>query len=235
LQNTQISAVLVVDFHEGVFEMGDLQNRVAFQWFIQRMALCVISMGVVLGSPAYAQDRECRITAISGGFAVLKRDGVKLRKPVGEVIQQGDVLNKSSSTQLSITCSDQSEITIGRATLMDLGAVVAAPLGERRVFRVLRGIAGFVMPNDGAPVEVRTLNAVASVRSTEWTVEVDGDVTHVFVRGGVVQVTGSSGEAARLSLGEGVTVVADGTLGPVKSWGQGRIDGMNERLGGNWR
>ena len=217
--------------------MSSLQNRFSFREGIRRISLFglgALVAGVLVNTPAHAQDRECRIAAISSGYAVLTRDDIKLRRPIGEIIRQGDRLSKSSSAQISIACSDQGKITIGRATEVDLGALVAAPLGERRVFRILRGIAGFVMPGQSAPIEIKTLNAVASVRSTEWTVEVEGDITHVFVRGGVVQVTGTSGEAASLSSGEGVTVVTDGTLGPVKTWGQGRIDAMNDRLGGDW-
>ena len=196
--------------------------------------MLVVALSLV-AVPAHAQDRECRIAAISGGAVAILRGGETLRNPVGKPIRQGDRLQKTGSAQISIACSDGSEITIGRGTEVDLGGLIAAPQGEGRVFRVLRGVAGFVMPKGAAPVQVKTLNAVASVRSTEWTVEVDGDVTHVFVRGGVVQVTGTSGETAPLGTGEGVSVMADGTLGPVKSWAQGRIDAMNARLGGSWR
>jgi ferric-dicitrate binding protein FerR (iron transport regulator) len=213
-------------------------KSLCFKQMAGRFSLFVLTVmiaNMVSVSPVNAQDRECRIAAISGGFAVLKRGDTKMRRPTGEVILQGDMLNKSSSAQISIQCSDSAEITIGRATAVDLGALVAAPFEERRVFRILRGIAGFVMPGLSAPVEVKTMNAVASVRSTDWTVEVEGDVTHVFVRAGAVRVKGTSGETANLASGEGVTVLAGGTLGPVKSWGQGRIDAMNDRLGGSWR
>lgn len=199
------------------------------------LSSAMFALAAFATTSADAQDRQCKIAGISNGFAVLVRDGEKLRRPIGQSILTGDRLRKSASSQISITCSDKGEITIGRATEVDLGALIAAQPGERRVFRVLRGIAGFVMPRQAAPVEVKTLNAVASVRSTEWTVEVEGEVTHIFVREGLVQVTGEGGETAPLGTGEGVSVLADGTLGPVKTWGQGRVDAMNARLGGDWR
>ncbi|MEO9895803.1 MAG: FecR family protein [Paracoccaceae bacterium] len=195
----------------------------------------LLSITPIMSTPVYAAERQCQIADISNGFATIFRQDETLRKPIGLSIQQGDRLRKSASAQVSITCSDGGEITIGRATEVDLGALIATPVGENRIFQILRGIAGFVMPGQAAPVEIKTLNAVASVRSTEWTVEVDGDVTHVFVREGLVQVTGISGQTAPLGDGEGVSVLADGTLGPVKSWGQSRIDAMNARLGGDWR
>ena len=210
---------------------GDLGCAAIQGWAFSAL-LVVIAL---TATSANAQERQCQIASVSNGFATLIRDGEKLRKPIDQPIQQGDRLNKSVSAQVSITCSDGGEITIGRASEVDLGALLTTPIGERRVFRILRGIAGFVMPEQAVPVEVKTLNAVASVRSTEWTVEVDGDITHVFVREGLVQVTGDSGQTAPLGNGEGVSVLADGTLGPVKSWGQGRIDAMNARLGGDWR
>ena len=196
-------------------------------------ALLVIA--TLTSMPALAADRQCQITNTSNGSATLIRDGETLRDPIGLSIQQGDKLRKSASAQISISCSDGGEITIGRASEVDLGALIAAPVGENRVFQILRGIAGFVMPGEAAPVEVKTLNAVASVRSTEWTVEIEGDVTHVFVREGLVQVTGNSGQTVPLSDGEGVSVLADGTLGPVDAWGQDRIAAMKARLGGDWR
>jgi ferric-dicitrate binding protein FerR (iron transport regulator) len=165
---------------------------------------------------------------------VLIRADERLDTALGQTIQPGDRLVKSDAVQVSIICSDGGEITIGRASEVDLGSLIAAPVQERRIFRLLRGIAGFVKPDQAEPVEVKTMNAVAAVRSTEWTVEVDGDVTHVFVRKGVVQVTGDSGAVTRLEVGQGVTVMADGTLGPVTRWGQDRIEAMNARLGGGW-
>ncbi len=195
----------------------------------------LLAVTSLAATSAHAEGRQCRITSISNGFATLIRDNETFRRPVGQLIKQGDKLEKSASAQVSITCSDGGEITIGRASEVNLGNLVSAPIGEPRVFRILRGVAGFVMPKQAAPVEVETLNAVASVRSTEWTVDVDGNTTHVFVREGLVKVTGTSGQTAPLDTGEGVSVLADGTLGPVASWGQGRIDAMNARLGGDWR
>lgn len=206
--------------------------RTAVQDYVFSVVLAVAALAA---PSAHAEGRQCQITSISNGFATLIRDSETFRSPVGQLIKQGDKLAKSASARVSITCSDGGEITIGRASEVDLGNLVSAPIGEPRVFRILRGVAGFVMPKQAAPVEVETLNAVASVRSTEWTVDVDGDTTHVFVREGLVQVTGTSGQTAPLGSGEGVSVLADGSLGPVASWGQGRIDAMNARLGGDWR
>lgn len=208
--------------------LGDGRGRTFF-------TASFIALMAGIATPVAAQDRQCQIADVSNGYATVIRDREKLRRSVGLVILQGDTLRKSASAQISITCTDKGEITIGRATEVDLGALIATPTGERRIFQILRGIAGFVMPAQAAPVEVRTLNAVASVRSTEWTVEVEGEITNVFVRAGVVSVMGDSGQAADLGTGEGVSVLADGTLGPVKFWGQGRIDKMNARLGGSWR
>ena len=214
----------------------DIQTRVARQArsLLGVMALVMALATALAASDAEAQDRQCQIANIASGTAVLMRAGVMLDTALGQTIQPGDRLVKSDAVQVSITCSDGSEITIGRAGEVDLGSLIAAPVQERRIFRLLRGIAGFVKPEQAEPVEVKTMNAVAAVRSTEWTVEVDGDATHVFVRKGVVQVTGESGEVTQLEVGQGVTVLADGTLGPVTAWGRDRIEAMNARLGGGW-
>jgi len=188
-----------------------------------------------IGTAAVAEDRSCEISAVYNGTVSLLRDGAIITDPIGQLILQGDRFEKTSSAQILIVCSDQGEITIGASTEVDLGSLIEAPVGERRIFRVLRGISGFVMPAEAAPVDVLTLNAVASVRSTEWTVEVEEGETHVFVREGIVNVAGSGGASVDLTDGEGVTVMVDGVLGPVKSWGQGRIDAMSARLGNGWR
>ncbi|AXI45262.1 hypothetical protein C1J03_03960 [Sulfitobacter sp. SK012] len=192
--------------------------------------LCSLS-----STQATAEDRVCIIDKVSNGWAEILRGGDTIVDPQGQAIQQGDRLRKNRKSQISISCSDEGEITIGQDTEIDLDDLVKAPIGEPRVFRILRGISGFVMPGRAAPVQVKTLNAVASVRSTEWTVEVEGKMTHVFVRKGLVDVSAKNGQTAALSTGEGVTVMADGTMGPVESWGQSRITAMNGRLGGRWR
>ena len=73
------------------------------------------------------------------------------------------------------------------------------------------------LTTSGERFQVSTSNAVATVRGTVFTVDRLADGVSVFaVAEGLVEVVTSTGARILLRAGERVTVLADGTLGPVQ-------------------
>lgn len=198
------------------------------------LALSCMILAIPGTSSAQSAD-QCQVTRTSGRVLV-ERDDDRNRLTAGEMVQSGDRIITRSQAQVTIRCTDDLAIVVGAQTRIGLDRLLR-PEGSAAStsgIDVFRGIVGFLRPGgrrDG--FVVRTPSAVAAVRSTEWTINVDDNATAAFVRDGVILVAFAE-DTVRLTPGDGVDVAADGSGGPVKQWGQGRIDGQSERLGPDW-
>ena len=194
-----------------------------------------------LAGPAQAEIlRRCAITVVDGPRVEIRRAGVALPGVPGLEVFNGDLVVTGPGTRVTLACGDGMRVAVAGGTSIDLGTLTGAAAAESYGARLLRGLAGFVLPLVGTRrFEVRTPTAVAAVRSTEWLVEVEGDgATAVFVREGAVVVRALQGGAPQggglLEAGEGIDVTAAGVAGPVTDWGAGRIEAVSARLGTGW-
>ncbi len=190
---------------------------------------------LLLATPAAAEPiRLCAITAIEGPSVQVLRAGEDVGAKIGYRIFNADRIVTGPETRIAIGCDDGMRAIIAGGTEIDLGTITGASESESYSARMLRGLAGFILPLVGARrFEVRTPSAVASVRSTEWSVEVKDGATAVFVREGAVAVLAAQGSDL-LEPGEGIDVKASGETGSVKKWGKKRVDAMDARLGAGW-
>jgi len=186
-------------------------------------------------TPVMAEPlRLCAITAIDGSSVQVLRAGQDPGAKVGYRIFDADRIVTGSETRITIACDDGMRVIIAGGTEIDLGTLTGASATEGYAARMLRGLAAFILPLVGERrFEVRTPSAVASVRSTEWLVEVKDGATAVFVREGAVAVLAAQGSGT-LEPGEGIDVTASGEAGPVKTWGEGRKIELSKRLGPMW-
>lgn len=190
------------------------------------LAICLV-LGWSI--PARAETVSCTIDSLHGASVSVVRGGTVSAASLGSALSGRDRIETGAGARAVIVCSDGIRITVGPASVLDLNETMGASQGWSAT--LFEGIAGFARSLFGAGrFEVRTPSAVASVRSTEWTVEVDAGATAVFVESGRVAVATSAGSAA-LDPGEGIDIAADGSAGPVKRWGEARIRRMKERLG----
>ena len=190
---------------------------------------------LVITAPAVAEPiRLCAISVIDGPSVQVLRAGQDRGAKVGYRIFNADRIITGPETRITIACDDGMRTIIAGGTEIDLGTLTGAAKTEGHAARLLRGLAGFILPLVGARrFEVRTPSAVASVRSTEWLVNVTDGATAVFVRDGAVDVFTARG-GALLEPGEGIDVTAAGEAGPVKTWGEGRKVKLRKRLGPTW-
>lgn len=87
-----------------------------------------------------------------------------------------------------------------------------------------------VEPGSG-PFQIRTPQAIAAVRGTEFVVDVQDDMTSVFVTRGEVQVSRANGqEPVSLTPGQGVEVTDDTPL-EVKTWPLDKVARLLARFG----
>lgn len=82
------------------------------------------------------------------------------------------------------------------------------------------------------PFQIRTPDAIASVRGTRWTVDVSGTRTSVFVVAGSVAVRRkSSNQRVLLQAGDGVDVEPTVATLVVKQWSAARVEALLARFG----
>jgi ferric-dicitrate binding protein FerR (iron transport regulator) len=128
-----------------------------------------------------------------------------------------------------LTCAAGLVIEAEAAAVLSLSSGTATQPPRRATVR--RG-AVYVTAQPGAGgFQIRTPHAIASVRGTEYAVDVAAGTTAVFVREGRVSVTEAAAPGGvTLGPGEGVDV-APGQPLAVRTWGVARRDALLARFG----
>lgn len=193
---------------------------------IRLLAAAGIVPGILaLAAPsAHAEDRTCQIARVAGA-ATVSHEGVRSPAAAGTALAPKDQIRTGEDGRVEIVCSDQTTVTIGAATEINLGSLVGEQGPEETISMSLhRGIAKFLAPvRTWGTFNVFGPAAVASVRSTEWVMETPKRGTNVLVLKGRVEVRSKRSEGWILGPTYGVDVAADGTMGEPKVWGEARV------------
>jgi hypothetical protein len=178
---------------------------------------------------AVADEAVATVSRLRGDATLVRNNDWRALK-VGDTVNEADHLLTAKGSQVELRFRDGSILVLGSDSEIVLSRYPMT--GDKRAAAVgwlelLRGILRMALepgpPESGFAVLSRA--AVASVRSTEWVVEVDGQHTAVFVAHGSVGVRSiQSGGQVVLSPGEGTDVTEPGDPTPPKPWGQARVD-----------
>lgn len=181
----------------------------------------------------------CEITDVSGS-ARIASDEVIRATAVGLQVERGERIETSEDSRVTLLCDGGLTVSVAPNSRLQVDRFLTdTPTGWRRLFRgggqmqLFEGAAGFLMHGTGGSrFRLRTPNAVAAVRSTEWAVVTDGRQSAVFVRAGRVRAIGG-GSSQQLNPGEGIDITR-GSVSGVRQWPAPRIAALNERIGGAW-
>jgi hypothetical protein len=191
-------------------------------------ACAALLLCLALAGPAPAQTGEAvgTVQALQGAVTVLRGGGQLVLEP-GASVFRGDRIVTSGRGQVRLEFVDGSVLAVGPGTVVEVSEYAASEAGTLdATLTLFLGILRATVSSDAAAADfdVRTQAAVASVRSTEWTVEVGEDPhTAVFVIEGAVLVEAVAGGEVLLEAGEGTDVDLGGQpSGPVE-WGAPRI------------
>lgn len=192
-----------------------------------RILSSALSAGLILlaaGSAGAQEGRNCTLSRLSGP-ATLQRDGTVVAVATGTKLSDRDRLRTGADAKAEVTCDDGAVVTLGAATDLDLGRIAGAG-NAGSLLGLLEGIARFMLPENRKPgaFEVTAPTAVASVRSTEWLMQVDPRGTAVFVVRGRVGVQGrAAGPIADLNPGQGVDVPPATAASSPRAWSAERV------------
>ncbi|MDY0871881.1 FecR family protein [Dongia rigui] len=178
-------------------------------------------------SPAFAAIAAVGSVAKVRGTASLLRDGQQIVLQGGEEVAAGDVVTTLAESRLRIALKDGSQLNLGELTKMTIAAFDFTPEDMKRAatFDLTSGLVQAITAKaaPGSSFVIRTRNAVAATRSTEWIVTAEKSQTGVYVTEGKVDVAQSAlgfrslssaeqDKAMLLSAGQS-TIVGKMTLG----------------------
>lgn len=194
---------------------------------IMRRLLTFLLVLVVAWPAPAAETAIGRIVRLEGDVVVVRAERA-LVLTEGAELHQGDVLRTGADARALLVSPTGLEVTIGDRSEVAVAKWLATPDGGRleTILRLMSGIVRLVgEPRPGLrKVEVETRTAVASVRSTDWLVEVTPAGTGVFVAEGGVEVLGLAGGEAILAAGQGTDVAPGARPTAPKTWGAARRD-----------
>jgi hypothetical protein len=182
-----------------------------------------------LALPAAAADRQPvgRVIRQEGSAAVL-RDAVRSPLLPGTAVFAGDVVETAAASRVTLRFEDDSTLTAGPESRVAVSQYAVSREGNRigALFSLLGGIVRTTVQQAGlGSFAVQTEAAVASARSTEWTVEILPTGTAVLALAGTVDVTGrATGAAVTITSGQGTDVAPGGSPTPAKTWGPPRVE-----------
>ena len=175
---------------------------------------------------AAAAEPVAHVATLVGEAVVAPPGAAPARKlAAGAPLRQGDSVSTGRQSRLKIVLEDGSVLQLGAETTLTV-TLFAGPRESRSVLLdaprgVLRALVEALSP--GARFEIRANTAVASVRGTDFMMEMKEGAAAVVVLEGAVVVAGPGGFVA-LAPGEGTDVPLGAPPRPVVRWGQARVD-----------
>lgn len=207
-------------------------TRQHFLRLLMGLGVALPSAATFLLRPAAAAGAAVGSVTKVKGTASLVRNGTQLVLQGGEEVMAGDVVTTLAESRLRIALADGSQLNLGELTKMTIATFDFAPetLSRKAAFDLKAGLCQAVTAKAaaGSSFVIRTQNAVAATRSTEWIVEAKKAETSVFVLEGKVDVAESAfgfrslssaeqDKAMLLGAGQSITIgkiALGGTLAP---------------------
>ncbi|MBL8708586.1 MAG: FecR domain-containing protein [Rhodospirillaceae bacterium] len=203
--------------------------------FSRQRFLQLLAAGLMLGSTlprtALAAGSAGTVARVKGTVS-LRRGGQQSTVSEGDAVEVGDVVTTLAESRLRIALADGSVINLGELTRLTIAefAFARETLTREALLDLDSGLLQAITAKagSGSSFVVRTGNAVAATRSTDWIVEAKKAETTVVVQEGKVDVMESAlgfrslpsaGEdkALLLSAGQSTTIgkiALGGQLGP---------------------
>lgn len=145
----------------------------------------------LLNLPTRAAVGIGTVTRLRGTVSVRRGDAQAALKE-GDAVMVGDVVTTLAESRLRVAFADGSQMNLGELTRVTLAEFTFAPetLSRQAAFDLQSGLLQAITAKAGADSSfvIRTSNAVAATRSTDWIVEAKKAETTVLVQEGKVEI-----------------------------------------------
>lgn len=181
--------------------------------------ILVVSAGLLvwtLLAPRAEASEPAGFVASVRGDARVVRDGRGLEARIGLGVRTGDRLVTGEKARLKILLTDDAVLALGAESEIVVTSHLfhprAAEQGERHtrielVGGSLRSLVQKLVGDQQADFEVKSANAVAGVRGTEFVLVAEEQRTRLVTFSGQVELAGRGGERVLVAAGEGSRVV----------------------------
>jgi hypothetical protein len=172
-------------------------------------ALVVLLSAALSVHAQEAGSWDARLAAVSGDVTVVAADGSpEVSGEANMPLEEGDRVVVGDGGSAEVALDGAGLITVRESSDFKLEKTAK---GESSFFLAAGSLLAKIQKLGERRLRVRTPTAVASVRGTEFGVEVDGDNSHVGVFDqGKVEVTGSAGGAPELLISNQETSIPKG-------------------------
>lgn len=183
----------------------------------------MIAMSLVLywTSPSFAQGVGF-VAAVSGDARLL-RDGASLDLSVGAEVREGDQILTGAKGRVKILLSDDSILALGNKSDLRIETHRFSVAQKERKTRInlgsgaVRALVQKTVHSGAADFEVRTGNAVAGVRGTEFVLESENGSSRLSTLSGEVEFSTADGVRTLVAAGQGSRLGSEG--GALASFG----------------
>ncbi len=183
--------------------------------FRRTCLLSALILVMELWNLAQAGEAAGFVAAVRGRARVI-RAGEQLDAVTGMEIREGDSLQTYKKSRLKVLFSDDALIALGSNSKVVVTKHLFSAKAAQRVTRLrlvggkLRALVQKLVSGNRADFQVRTSNAVAGVRGTEFALAAGDKDTQIFTFSGTVEFSGSHGEKVLVAAGQGSRLEPDG-------------------------
>jgi hypothetical protein len=144
---------------------------------------------------AAADDTTATAIEVTGTVVYEAEEGVFKPVAMGQLFGEGDHVLTRENSGLHLVLADGSSITLGPNSELTLSKIGSGKEGSQTFLELLKGTANAIVQKLklGSSFEMKTPNAVAAVKGTEFEVSEDGSAGTVSVREGIVAMSDSQG------------------------------------------
>ena len=141
----------------------------------------VLAVILLCAGPARAEMSQAGIVKTVKGQVTVERAGQVLTAEEGLKLMQGDIMVTGADSTLGIIMRDNSVVSVGPDSRLELTEFVFEPAEKRMSFvsRMIKGTAvylsGLIAKLDQRAMRVETPTAVCGVRGTRFAISVKGD------------------------------------------------------------
>ena len=146
-----------------------------------RLITFVFGAALLVTASAFGQERAgAGRIKVASGTAYVVRAGAQLAAQPGQIVYQSDVLRTGADGRVGITLKDDTRVSIGPSSEIQLDKFSYAPAEGQLALalKVVRGVVAYVSGHIAklAPdsIRIETPSAILGVRGTTLAMRVDG-------------------------------------------------------------
>jgi hypothetical protein len=175
----------------------------------------MVAMSWLLLAPAATLAHEVGFVAAVFGEASLERDGAAFELSVGAEVREGDRLRTGARGRVKVLLSDDSILALGSNSDLRIETHSFSASNRERRTRIelfggaVRALVQKSVQTAQADFEIKTGNAVAGVRGTEFVLESDAGGARLSTLSGEVEFSSVDGARTLVAAGQGSRLAAE--------------------------